>query len=735
MTTLTATAVITAVDRASAVFARVGANARALQGRVTAAAGGVHALRGAAAASLGIPAVLSVANFGHNEKEWDRVAHQYQAITEIGEQQFETLKKKIVEISNATGVSRMELLEAAKGWAELGNAPQTFIENAEVAARTSRITGVSVAEQMKESSALMRAFKGSDWKPADFKHFEEVYLVASKGMKGGAHAFGEAMKAWAPVSAGLGMTIEESSAFAQTLGGQFEPSEIGNALKTGFLRLAAPTPKANAAMRYAGINDARLYNLDKSRLSGHSLAEGLRGAGFNVSKDLEAQIGADIDTVDLSKGSAALVDKLRNTLSQAFGRATKTGKHILSAQDSAIVNQALLQLVGNAKGKLNWDEFFKQFGPFASNLALMSTVFGKEHAAKWMDLLKQAKHYTENYERIMEHSAGALERKSKIFFEGFSFELERLQANWQNLLGTVGGSGIKRDLSAMAQGLNDFFESAQHADPEKLRKIFWAVSALATAPVFGVGAAGVAALALAFTDLTKAFDGELKLELGPNGEVLNSYGPSQIVQTLESVKKLFSEIGAGLAPLGNAVREFFDISPDDSGFLGALKKADEWIKNITGYVKWSNQENGIKNAELAHPELAAINQPDWWVRMKLGEKWTSKHRTLNLPEGSYRIPSLLDQWPGMTEEPLPRFAPRSFSDVPPPVDRMSYGAGLARMGPPQQVNVHGAFEGVIKSEIKVEVIGGGRVVEQSTGGAAVSGRLDPGHSEMDLQGP
>lgn len=734
MSTLQATAIITAVDRASAVFARVGANARALQGRVTAAAGGFHALKGAAAASLGIPAVLSVANFGHAEKEWDLVAHQYQAITEIGEQEFETLKNKIVEISNATGVSRMELLEAAKAWVELGNAPATFIENAEVAARTSRITGVSVAEQMKESSALMRAFKGSDWTPEDFKHFEEVYLVASKGMKGGAHAFGEAMKAWAPVAAGLGMTIEEASAFVQTLGGQFEPSEIGNALKTGFLRLSAPTPKAAAAMRYAGIDDARLYNLDKSRLSGHSLAEGLRGAGFNVGKDLEAQIGNDIENVDLSKGSAALVDRLRSTLSAAFGRATKTGKHILSAQDSALVNQALLQLVGNAKTSLNWKEFFEQFSPFATNLAFMSQVFGKEHAAKYMDLLKQTEHYQENYRRIMEHSEGALERKSKIMFEGFNFELERLKANWQNLLGTVGGSGIKRDLSAMAQGLNDLFESAQHADPEKLRKIFWAVSALATAPIFGVGAAGVAALALAFTDLTKAFDGQLKLELGPNGEVLNSYGPSQIVQTLESVKTLFGEIGAGLEPLGKAVREFFDISPGDSGFLAALKKADGWIKNITGYVKWANQENRIKNAELEHPELAAINQSDFWVRMKLGEKWTSKHRTL--PEGVYRFPSLLDQWPGMTEDPLPRFVPRSFNDVPPAVDRMSYGAGLGKMMlPPVQANVRGTFEGVVKSEIKVEVIGGGRVVEQSTGGAAVSGRLDPGHSEMDLQGP
>ena len=31
-------------------------------------------------------------------------------------------------------------------------------------------------------------------------------------------------------------------------------------------------------------------------------------------------------------------------------------------------------------------------------------------------------------------------------------------------------------------------------------------------------------------------------------------------------------------------------------------------------------------------------------------------------------------------------------------------------------------------------LGGGRVVDQSTAGGAVSGKLDPGESSMDLQG-
>lgn len=710
---LTATAVITAVDRASAVFARVGANAVALSGRFKAAAGGLMAFKNTAVGNLGIPAALSVANFGYNEAEWDRLSHQYRAITELSSDQFDSLKAKIVSVSNATGVSRMELLDAAKGWAELGNAPSTFIENAEVAARTSRITGVSVAEQMKESSALLRAFRGSAWTQSDFKHFEEVYLVASKGMKGGAEAFGEAMKSWAPIAAGLGLTIEQASAFTQTLGGQFEPTEIGNALKTSFLRLAAPTPKAAAAMRYAGIDDAKLYNLDKSRLSGKSVADGLRGSGLDVTQEIEAQIERDIAAADFSKGSTALVDKLRATLTRAFGRPTKTGKSILSAQDSAIVQQALLALVGNAKTTLNPEEFFKQFAPHAGNLAFMSQVFGKEHAAKIIDLLKQMEHYSENYERIMHHSDGALERKSKIMFEGFSFELQRLQSNWQNLLGSIGGSGIKGDLSGIAQSLTNIFEAGQSADPEHLRKVFWAITALATAPLLGSGAAGLAALALAFTDLSKAFDGPLKLELGPNGEVLATRGVAPMVQVLNELKGLTSDISTDLAPLGDALRKLFDINPEGSLLLGGLTKLADSIKTIRNLFEIARLDGVRTDAE----QEAEDN------RRKIAERRASGLTIPALPGVS-----LPDSRPAMyangASAEIQNFIRDSFPN-----------AGMQRVEGQANVTVQGVVQGNVTLDARIQVEGGGRVTDQTTGGGAVSGKLDPGESHMDLQGP
>lgn len=497
MATLSSRLVISLVDQVSGPARGLKASMQSLQKEAAKIGKIAHKVAGGSL-TLAAPGALSLHSMGHKELEWDRLLHQYQAITEISPEGLERVKKAIIQTSNETGVSRQELLEAAKGWVELGNAPETFIENAKVAARTSRIVGVSVAEQMKESSALLRAFKGSHWNPEDFKHFEEVYMVASKGMKGGAHAFGEAMKMWAPIASAMGLTIEQASAFVQTLGGQFQPTEIGNALKTGFMRLSAPTPKSAAAMRYAGIDETKLYNVDKTKLDGGKVSEGLRGAGFSVSKKVEEQIAKVIATTDLTGGTGKLVDNLREVMTRAFGKRTKSGKYMMDAKDSAVVQQAILSLVGNAKTTLNPMEFFKQFGPHANNVAFMSQVFGKEHAAKIIDLLKQGEHYVENYERIMKQVDGALGRKWDLYAKGFAFEWSRVQETLTNFLGSIGGSGIKEDLESMFQSISGFFEKMQEADPAMMKFLFWSTVAAAALPLVGlyVGTAGFALSAL-----------------------------------------------------------------------------------------------------------------------------------------------------------------------------------------------------------------------------------------------
>lgn len=490
MSVMQATAIIAARDLASAVFARVAANARAASGRYAAATGAFaaasHKMHGAL--SMALPAAMGVGAFGHDQLEWDRAVHQYRAIAELAPEAFAKVEKAILNVSNATGVNKMELLEAAKGWQELGNSPESYIKNAHIAAKTSRITGITVAEQMKESSALLRAFGADLNNPDVFQHYEEVYLVASKGMKGGAHAFGEAMQSWAPVAAGLGLTFEQAAAFAQTLGGQFDPSSIGNALKTGMMRLAAPVPKSKAMLQSMGIDPTSFGNFDEKKLrDGNALVKALKGSGsFSVSPAIARMISSELARADLSEGIDPLMENLNEKLVKGFG-----GKKV-SAQDRKILQATLLNFFSSAMTGLDPKKFFQTFAPLSKNVAFMAQVFGKEHAAKFMDLLKQAEHYGENLDRILEHAPGALDRKWSIFGEGFAFQFSRAQTAIDNLMNSVAGAGIRGDMEGVFKSIADMFDSAQSVDPETLRGLFYMFAGVAALAPLGYIITGIA---------------------------------------------------------------------------------------------------------------------------------------------------------------------------------------------------------------------------------------------------
>ncbi|WP_245256780.1 phage tail tape measure protein [Hyphomicrobium denitrificans] len=431
---------------------------------------------------------MGVGAFGHDQLEWDRAVHQYRAIAELAPDAFAKVEKAILNVSNATGVNKLELLEAAKGWQELGNSPTSFIKNAEIAARTSRVTGISVAEQMKESSALLRAFGANLNDPEQFKHYEEVYLVASKGMKGGAEAFGEAMQSWAPIASGLGLTFEQAAAFAQTLGGQFDASAIGNALKTGMMRLVAPVPKSKAMLESAGIDPTSFGNFDEKKLrDGDALVKALKGTGsFNISRGMARMIQNELAHADLSQGIDPVMERLNTQLVKGFG-----GKKV-SAQDRKILQATLLNFFSGAMTGLDPKKFFETFAPLAKNVAFMSQVFGKEHAAKFMDLLKQAEHYGVNLENILEHAPGALERKWSIFGEGFAFQFSRAQTAIDNLMNSVAGAGIRGDMEGVFKSIADMFDSAQKIDPETLRGLFYVFAGVAALAPLGYVISGIA---------------------------------------------------------------------------------------------------------------------------------------------------------------------------------------------------------------------------------------------------
>lgn len=690
MSFMQATAVITAIDRASGVFGRVATAARAASGRYSSAASAFaaagHKMHGAL--GLAAPTGLGLGMFGFDQYEYDKLVHQYRAIAELTPDAFQKVQDAITATSNSMGVNKTELLDAAKGWQELGNSPESFIKNVGIATKVSRIAGITVAEQMKETSAMMRAFGHSLDDAATYKHFEEVYQVASKGMKGGAHAYGEAMQAWAPVAAGLGMTFEQASAFAQTLGGQFDPSAIGNALKTGFMRLVAPVPKSKAALQAQGIDPKDFGEFDDAKLrDSRALIGALKGTGaFSITPQIEKIIAQELATADLSQGIDPLTERLNERLAKAMG-----GKK-MSAQDRKILAAALLNHMSAAMTSLEPKKFFEVFGPLATNVGFMAQVFGKEHAAKFMDLLKQGEHWLSNYDNIMNHSEGSVERRWGIFFEGFFASWDKFQASIDNFMNSVGGAGIKRDLAGLFETLASGFRSLQQTDPTILRTAFWGIAGLAALAPAGFALAGIGQ--------------SLKLVAGA----------ADLVATVVVGKDLAKNLGAlgtlgkyaGLGALAFSLYEIWQHSEQIKELWRDPLKIDIiWPEAPAWFRDFMHWSGGVKNRNADRNwEADVIGQRDgYWAQQK------------------YRWDRLMDGGEGQVADSHGLHGETARD----PLSVMK--ADLADWA--SRLDVFGTVSGKMDLNATIKVEGPGTVVDKKTSGGEIKGKLNTGKSMPD----
>lgn len=446
---------------------------------------------------------LSAGNMNETYHAWDELKRQIAAIGEIDETKMDRLGDSIRRISNETGTSAQDLMVAAKRWLELGNSIDSFEPIAAIAAKTSRIVGQSPAEQMTGVNSILRAFGQDPTNMKAVKEFEELYLVASKGMVGGAHAFEEAMKSFAPVAKTMGLSVAQAAALVQTLGGQFQAGEIGNALKTGFVRMLRPRSGALSQLRASGIDYTQFFNFDVDKMQGVGgldFAERLRGMGRTVTPELENQLNKAFETADLSNGTQALQDTLTGVLTQAYGHTNKKGHSVLDGQSTKDFAAAIAQHIQSFKSAVdgfNLDKFFEVMAKHAGNAPLIDTLFGLNRFPQFTDLLRQAGHFAERLHKLQEQAPGAVDRKWDEFFnkaDSYAVAVNKLTAAFDNLWKKMADSGVGADLANIFNRVSGALNFLA-ANPGWARAAFW-VSSLAAALVSLGGALAVVTIGL-----------------------------------------------------------------------------------------------------------------------------------------------------------------------------------------------------------------------------------------------
>ena len=466
-----------------------------LAGRVNATAAQLGKINPALQNAVTAPHMLGTGLLGgfliHKEYEYDKLRTRFRAITELSEKEMDALTGQMNTVGIKTAISRKELLEGALAWKEAGGSLEDYSRSLENYAKVARITNVSVKEVALESRGLMLAFGEDVSNPEQVKKMEEFFLVASKNIKGGAHALIEAMKNAAPIAAKLHISKEELAALISVgVAEGFQPGEIGRGLKTVPMRLMAPSKDALAQMRAANIDMVKLYGLDLEKTRDTSpLERALAGSGLKVTNAAKRVLTKQLTKADFSQGLGPIQDKLTQDLATALG--VPKG----DARNRAIIAKAVDNHFKRTSSGLNLSELFKAKG---LSLAELTPIFGKEHAAKIIATLNQQKLFDKIREQILKESPGAIDRKAEIALQGFSFQLDRLGVALTTLLGTVAGSGVTKDLGAFFDKMTAGILKLGTLNPNVFRALAYGLGALVALPVVGlvVGQAAIAVRAL-----------------------------------------------------------------------------------------------------------------------------------------------------------------------------------------------------------------------------------------------
>lgn len=728
MTTLQATAIISAVDRASAVFRRVAAAAQAAAGRYGAATAAVSRFSTGLGGAVGAGAAFGSAIALRGEYEIDKLTRLMQSAGELNDQQREMLNRSAIDASVAAAVQAQDIIRGQRELIQGGLDADTVARTTEMfakIARTNDITTATAAEDaINVANAMGFAMDTVENKVASLTRAMEFMSVVPNLSTESWEGLRTSLKYAAPVAGALKIPIEELGAALSILADAgFKGEEGGTALRTIMTRAIAPTRQARLEMRAFGLSLEDLYKFNTERLGDmESFHQRLLGAGLGQGVKGLDRVLAQFSDPTKFRDAWAMSDAMQEALLDALN--IKRG----DAEARGILQKVIAGHIQAATEGFDLETYFRGIADLP--LQAMRHLFGiqrvsqaqklKEKLNEILELpsgerITRLRHLAREFERLM---PGAIERRFQPVATGFAWQIDRMAASLAALRNSVFSSGVGEDLVRFIDRLSQSVRTMRDTDPDTLRNITYALAGFAALGPAGLVMGGIAKSLETIADVMKnpamrrlivgggigAFLGLDFLEpfmspsYTPFGEPIKTFlGPNApIRQTAAQLAELFGQIAGSAKDAANAVAALFDIDPQDSWVIWGLDKFNKGLEATTATIDfWRKMAKG--------EDPGTPGKPGSWFREiyersrdEAIRRWEERQREGRV--GSSAAPSLRDV--------DPRFS-----------------------GP---VNVQGEAKVDVESKVRIEIEGApARVIEQTPGKGTARVPLDTGRSMPD----
>lgn len=725
MTQLRATAVISAVDRASAVFARVAANAHALGGRVRTAGAAIGAFGQTATLGL-LGAGVGLGGFGFAAQY--NVSKLRTAIRSAGEltsEEMQGINRAAEQAGLQYGHTLGQMLEGTKELVQGGLNAKVLADGLDVLGKSARVNqmplGTMAEKLIQTSRALGYSMDTGEEVRSALTKSSDLLSVAPNISTDSTEGFFTFLKYYGPIAKVIGQSEAEIAALGATMADLgFKGEEGGAAMRTIMARMVTMTPKARAAFKAEGGKLDGLFDIDQTKLGDMgSLDQRMQGlfgrkvGGLGKFSD-PSRFG------DVSEWRDALTKHVISSLGIGKGQ----------AQERKEITAAVEQHISRAITKIDVERMFSELERLQTSLATDSELFGKQRLQQGAGLKKAVELYKKKLAEAQAKLDGATERRLLYTIGTLDTEMDRLAAAWSVFRDRMFRSGSESVMTRTISSLSGALADLSQADPSVLNGVVAGVAALVAVPAgvwavttigsgfatlaAGIGAAG-AELAgapllaklllggglLALADLGTAF--QLGSPVGDLGPVIPT---SSIGETLEALGGVFKELGGALGDVTTAagtvsseVQKLFGLDGKDSVLVLSLKAIKVYLDAMASAIKMTRES---VPRVLGYAEDLAAGTVDKPASDSTMFGWgVGDDRTVGPPTG-----------------PL-------MKDIDP-----TAGATPIAVQGQANVAVEGQVQGRVEIDIKVD--GPGSVTDRR--GGDLSGKLDRGTSTMDIEG-
>ena len=249
-----------------------------------------------------LPILGAAAAIGKVGIDFDSSMSRVKAISQATEAEFDSLRKKALQLGRDTAFSSNQSAQAMENLAAAGFATNEIIASMDGLLDLAASSGTDLGVAAQITSSILRGFNMA---ASDSGHIADVLALASSKTNAQVESMGDAMKYVAPIASAMGISLEETAAAIGILSNAgIMGSQAGTTLRASLARLTKPTEQMQTVMNDLGL---AFYDADGKMKSIQELVIQLSGSFEGLTEQQQQSAITTLFGQEAMSGMLALI--------------------------------------------------------------------------------------------------------------------------------------------------------------------------------------------------------------------------------------------------------------------------------------------------------------------------------------------------------------------------------------------------------------------------------------------